>query len=108
MKVNQISGIKKIDNYTFSIILKKQYPQFVYWLAMPFFSPMPWEADLFYNQKILKNKNITINWYPIGTGPFKLTENNPNLRMVLKKNENFRGWGVVGYKYGQRWNKKRF
>lgn len=91
MKVNQISGIKKIDNYTFSIILKKQYPQFVYWLAMPFFSPMPWEADLFYNQKILKNKNITLNWYPIGTGPFKLTENNPNLRMVLKKNENFRG-----------------
>ena len=85
MKVNQISGIKKIDNYTFSIILKKQYPQFVYWLAMPFFSPMPWEADLFYNQKILKNKNITLNWYPIGTGPFKLTENNPNLRMVLKK-----------------------
>ena len=91
MKVNQISGIKKIDNYTFSIILKKQYPQFVYWLAMPFFSPMPWEADLFYNQKILKKKNITLNWYPIGTGPFKLTENNPNLRMVLKKNENFRG-----------------
>ena len=91
MRVNQISGIKKIDNYTFSIILKKQYPQFVYWLAMPFFSPMPWEADLFYNQKILKNKNITLNWYPIGTGPFKLTENNPNLRMVLKKNENFRG-----------------
>ena len=91
MKANKISGIKKIDNYTFSIILKKQYPQFVYWLAMPFFSPMPWEADLFYNQKILKNKNITLNWYPIGTGPFKLTENNPNLRMVLKKNENFRG-----------------
>lgn len=91
IKKNNIIGIKKIDDYTFSITLKKQYPQFIYWLAMPFFSPMPWEADLFYSQNLLKKKNITLNWFPVGTGAFKLTENNPNLRMVLEKNENFRG-----------------
>lgn len=91
IKKNNIIGIKKIDDYTFSITLKKQYPQFIYWLAMPFFSPMPWEADLFYSQNVLKKKNITLNWFPVGTGAFKLTENNPNLRMVLEKNENFRG-----------------
>ena len=91
VKSNDIYGIKKIDNYTFSIILKRKYPQFLYWLAMPFFSPMPWEADLFYSQNKLKKKNITLNWFPVGTGPFKLTENNPNLKMVLEKNENFRG-----------------
>jgi len=91
MKSNKMLGIEKIDDFSFSIILKKPYPQFVYWLAMPFFAPMPWEADLFYSQKELKKKNITLNWYPVGTGPFMLTENNPNLRMVLRKNSNFRG-----------------
>ncbi len=91
IRTNSIKGVQKIDDYTFSIILKKEYPQFVYWLAMPFFSPMPWEVDLFYSQKSLQKKNITLNWFPVGTGPFKLTENNPNLRMVLERNENFRG-----------------
>jgi len=88
---NEISGVKKIDNYSFSITLKKSYPQFKYWLAMPFFSPMAWEVDLFYQQNGLQKKNITLNWFPVGTGPFKLTENNPNLRMVLERNKNFRG-----------------
>jgi len=91
IKSNNIVGVKKIDDYTFSIILKKKYPQFIFWLAMPFFSPMPWEADLFYSQDSLQKKNITLNWFPIGTGPFKLTENNPNLQMVLERNKNFRG-----------------
>ena len=91
IKSNNISGVQKIDRYTFSIVLNKQYPQFIYWLAMPFFSPMPWEADLFYSQKNLQKKNITLNWFPVGTGPFRLIENNPNLRMVLERNENFRG-----------------
>ena len=91
IKSNNILGVQKIDRYTFSIVLNKQYPQFIYWLAMPFFSPMPWEADLFYSQKNLQKKNITLNWFPVGTGPFRLIENNPNLRMVLERNENFRG-----------------
>ena len=91
IKSNNILGVQKIDRYTFSIVLNKQYPQFIYWLAMPFFSPMPWEADLFYSQKNLQKKNITLNWFPVGTGPFRLIENNPNLRMVLERNKNFRG-----------------
>jgi len=88
---SDIFGVEKIDNYSFSITLKKSYPQFKYWLAMPFFSPMAWEVDFFYQQKGLQEKNITLNWFPVGTGPFQLTENNPNLRMVLERNKNFRG-----------------
>jgi ABC-type transport system substrate-binding protein len=34
-----LPGVEKVDDYTFRVILKKKYPQFVYWLAMPFFSP---------------------------------------------------------------------
>lgn len=84
-----LEGAEVVDRYTYRIRLKGKYPQFVYWLAMPFFSPMPWEADKFYSQPGLPERNITLNWYPVGTGPYMLSENNPNLRMVLERNPNF-------------------
>ncbi|WP_419420631.1 ABC transporter substrate-binding protein [Legionella sp. D16C41] len=84
-----LSGVQKIDNYTYEITLKGQYPQFIFWLAMPFFSPIPWEADQFYSQAGMKDKNLTLDWYPIGTGPFMLSENNPNRQMTLDRNPNF-------------------
>jgi peptide/nickel transport system substrate-binding protein len=86
-----ISGVELIDKYRYKIKVKGKYPQLNYWLAMPFFAPMPWEADLFYQQKGLKKKNISLDWYPVGTGPYYLTENNPNRRMELTKNPNFHG-----------------
>ena len=85
----QLAGVQVVDRYTYRIKIAGKYPQFVYWLAMPFFAPIPWEADRFYSQKSLIQKNITLDWYPVGTGPYMLTENNPNLRMVLEKNPNF-------------------
>jgi len=39
----------------------------------------------------MNERNISLDWYPIGTGPYMLTENNPNRRMVLARNPNFRG-----------------
>ncbi len=86
-----MAGVTKLDRYRFKIRLRGKYPQFVYWLAMTFFAPMPWEADLFYSQPDLEKRNISLNWYPIGSGPFMLSENNPNLRMVLSRNPHFRG-----------------
>ncbi|MEQ8428133.1 MAG: ABC transporter substrate-binding protein [Gammaproteobacteria bacterium] len=86
-----LAGARVIDDYTFEIELTQKYPQFRYWLSMYFFSPMAWEADYFYSQPGMKDKNITLDWFPVGTGPFMLSENNPNRRMVLDKNPNFRG-----------------
>ncbi|WP_297324872.1 ABC transporter substrate-binding protein [Nitrosomonas sp.] len=86
-----LEGVQVVDTYTYHIKIKGKYPQFLYWLAMPFFAPIPWEADLFYSQKGLIQRNIALDWYPIGTGPYMLTENNPNLRMMLEKNPNFHG-----------------
>ena len=86
-----MEGVKVIDRYTYEIKLKGVYPQFIYWLSMSFFAPMPWEADLFYSQPGMDDKNISLNWYPVGTGPFMLTENNPNRQMVLSRNPNFHG-----------------
>jgi oligopeptide transport system substrate-binding protein len=39
----------------------------------------------------MKKKNLTFDWYPVGTGPFMLTVNNPNRPMVLERNPNFHG-----------------
>ncbi len=87
----ELPGARVIDDTTFEITLSQKYPQFLYWLSMSFFAPMPWEADYFYSQEGMTEKNITLDWYPVGTGPFMLSENNPNLRMVLERNPNFRG-----------------
>lgn len=85
-----LRGARVIDNYTYEITLNGDYPQFMYWLAMAFFSPIPWEVDQFYSEPGMAEKNLSFDWYPIGTGPFMLTENNPNRRMVMVKNPNYR------------------
>lgn len=84
-----LSGVKVIDDHHFQIRINGRYAQFMFWLAMPFFAPTPWEADRFYQQPILQDKNITLDWYPVGTGPYRLVENNPNARMVLARNPNY-------------------
>ncbi len=86
-----LPGAEVIDRYRYRIKLKGKYPQFPYWLAMPFFAPIPHEADRFYSQAGLMKKNITLDWYPIGTGPYMLTVNNPNRQMVMLRNPNFHG-----------------
>ena len=86
-----LEGVQVIDDYTYRIKVKGQYPQFLYWLAMPFFAPVPVEADRFFGQQGMEQKNLSLDWYPVGTGPYMLTENNPNRRMVLERNPNFHG-----------------
>ena len=86
-----LEGVEVVDRYTYRVKLKASYPQFVYWLAMPFFAPVPWEAEKFFHQPGMAEKNFTLDWWPVGTGPYMLTENNPNARMVLERNPNFRG-----------------
>ena len=84
-----ISGVQAIDKYRFKIQIKGVYPQFLYWLTMNFFAPIPWEADRFYKQPGLVERNITLDTTPIGTGPYYLAENNPNRVMRLVANEEY-------------------
>ena len=89
MREYPLEGVTVIDPHHFKIRLIGKYPQFRNWLAMTFFSPVPWEADQFYKQKGLIAKNISLDWYPVGTGPYLMEENNPNRRIVLAKNPNY-------------------
>ena len=86
-----LEGVERVDAHTFRVKIRGNYPQFVYWLAMPFFAPVPWEADRFFSQPGMAEKNFTLDWWPIGTGAYMLTENNPNARMVLERNPNYHG-----------------
>ncbi len=86
-----LEGARVVDRYTYRITVKGKYPQLVYWLAMPFFAPVPVEADIFYSQPGMAEKNLTFDWYPVGTGPYYLTVNDPNRKMELTRNPHFRG-----------------
>lgn len=85
-----LSGVRKLNEFSFEITIQGDYQQFLFWLAMPFFSPIPWEADCFYAQPQMARKNLSFAWYPIGTGAFMLSKNNPNRQIILIKNPNFR------------------
>jgi len=86
-----LAGAEVLDRYHYRITINGKYPQLLYWLAMPFFAPVPPEADEFYSQPGLQARNITLDWYPVGTGPYMLTVNNPNRQMVMERNPNFHG-----------------
>ncbi len=84
-------GVQAVDTHTLRIRIKGKYPQFKYWLAMSFFAPVPWEAESFYAQPGMAAKNLTLNYWPVGTGPYMLTDYVENRRHVLERNPNFHG-----------------
>ncbi|MDO8261974.1 MAG: ABC transporter substrate-binding protein [Gallionella sp.] len=81
-----LQGVEVVDELTYRITVHGKYPQFAYWLAMPFFAPMPHEAERFYAQAGMRERNLTLDWWPVGSGPYYLSENDPNQRMVLTRN----------------------
>ncbi len=83
------SGIKIITPHELVIQIKGVYPPFIYWLAMPFFAPIPFEVDEYYAQAGMKAKNQSWGWQPVGSGAYYLAENNPNRRMLLERNPHF-------------------
>ncbi len=87
-----LEGVEVVDSHTYRIKVRGRYPQFVYWLAMPFFAPVPWEAERFYSQPgMTHGKNLSLDWYPVGTGAYMLSVHNPNRVMILERNPNFAG-----------------
>ena len=92
LDLNQLDleGVQKLDDYRYQIKIKGKYPQFKYWLAFHFLAPVPSLVDEFYHQPGLSDRNIVIDWHPVGTGPFMMTRNDPNEVIVLERNPNYR------------------
>ena len=92
-----ISGIIIHNDHTFEILLKKEYPQILYWMAMHFTSPIPEEVVAFYKEKELKGVSIEEKLaepfylpYPIGTGPYMMVKWKKREEIILAKNPLFR------------------
>jgi oligopeptide transport system substrate-binding protein len=79
-----------VDRYTFELVLCHPYPQMLYWLAMPFFAPVPPEQVLFFEQTPLLERNMTFDKNALGTGPYTLAEFDPTNEFVLARNEDYR------------------
>ena len=85
-----LPGVMVVDSHTLRIRVVGKYPQFKYWLAMTFFAPIPWEVDAFYAQDGMSRRNLNPDTWPVGSGPYMLTEYIPNASIELVQNPNYR------------------
>ncbi|MBY0412617.1 MAG: hypothetical protein K2Q18_00555 [Bdellovibrionales bacterium] len=79
---DEIEGIKALDKYTLEFKLAKEFPQFLYSLAMPFTFVVAKEVVAKYGVEFLN--------HPVGTGPYVLPSFGQNKRLVFTKNPTFR------------------
>jgi ABC-type transport system substrate-binding protein len=86
-----LAGVTALDSHTVRMRIKGKYPQWKYWLALPFTAPVPWEADAFYAQPGMLAHGLSLVRWPVGSGPFMMTEYVQDRRHVMKRNPNFRG-----------------
>lgn len=77
--VEKVIGVEVIDNITIKINLIEEVPFFEYNLSFPIMSHKYYENEDFVNTS--KNNN------PVGTGRFKVTNENGNI--MLKRNQNW-------------------
>ncbi len=84
------AGLEVVNDQELKLILSRKYPQALYWLAMHFFAPMPWEALEFYHLPKIIDAGLSAKNWPVGSGPYLLEEMNPNVQIRLRRNPNFR------------------
>lgn len=88
-KAGEFPGAVAVDEHTLVITLKDAYPQILYWFAMPFTTPVPWEAAQYYNGK---EGRSPLAEHPVATGAFVVTAYDKQAHMVLEPNPNW--WGL--------------
>jgi len=83
-----VPGLKVDGNYTLRLILTRADPQILYWFALPFTTPVPWEAVQYYDGK---GGRPHFQDHPVGTGPYRMSVYDKQFRMVLVKSPNWYG-----------------
>lgn len=74
----RVAGLQALDRYKVSIRLIKPYPQFLYVLAMHYFSVLPKEAVDYYGADLVN--------HPVGTGAYRLKQWERNYRVKYEIN----------------------
>jgi ABC-type transport system substrate-binding protein len=86
-----LAGASAPEKHLLRIRIKGKYPQWSYWMQMTFMSPVPWEADAFYAQPGMAERGLTLDVWPVGTGPYMMVEFVKDRYHVMKRNPNYRG-----------------
>ncbi len=86
-----LAGATAPEKHLLRIRIIGKYPQWSYWMSMTFIAPVPWEADAFYAQPGMAAVGLTLDTWPVGTGPYMMTEFIKDRRHVMKRNPNYRG-----------------
>ncbi len=86
-----LAGASAPEKHLLRIRIKGKYPQWSYWMQMTFLAPVPWEADAFYAQPGMAERSLTLDVWPVGTGPYMMVEFVKDRRHVMKRNPNYRG-----------------
>ncbi len=83
-----IEGIRIRGDLELEIVLSSPYPQILYWFAMPFTTPVPWEAVAYYDGQEGRDHLAD---HPVGTGPYRLMRYDKQARIVLEISSNWYG-----------------
>jgi ABC-type transport system substrate-binding protein len=86
-----LAGASAPEKYLLRVRIKGKYPQWSYWMQMTFMAPVPWEADAFYAQPGMAERGLSLDTWPVGTGPYMMAEFVKDRRHVMKRNPNYRG-----------------
>ena len=100
-RAGDVSGIRVRGDSELELVLSEPNPQLLFWFAMPFTSPVPWEAVAFYDGQ---EGRPLFKDHPVSVGPFRITDYDPRRRIVLERNENWYGalhpeWRAPGTVY---------
>jgi ABC-type transport system substrate-binding protein len=90
-----------VRDHELQVVLDAPYPQLLYWFAMPFTAPVPWEAVQYYDGQ---DGRDFFKDHPVSTGPYQITVYDKRHRIVLERNANWYGalypeWKAPGAVY---------
>ncbi|HXK24186.1 MAG TPA: ABC transporter substrate-binding protein [Myxococcota bacterium] len=87
-EIGGIAGVRVASPRELVLVLDEPYPQIRFWLAMPFTSPVPWEAVAWYDGH--EGRELFAE-HPVGTGPFRLTRYEKRSRIVMEREPSWYG-----------------
>jgi ABC-type transport system substrate-binding protein len=88
-----IEGVMVHGDLELELVLSSPNPQILYWFAMPFTTPMAWEAVAYYDGK---DGRPNLSERAVGTGAFRLALYEKQHRFVLKRNPTWYGLAEKG------------
>lgn len=80
-----VPGLEVVDRHTLRLHLTQPYPQLLWVLALHYGAVVPREAVEYYGDRFGR--------HPVGTGPYRLAEWNPNYQLVFTRNPGWREHG---------------